>query len=212
MDTLPPELEFREELVTLSKGNSCCVGLTVSNKTNHNIRLSGHTPLVQIYLVKSVTPADVKLKEYDDNRMPSDISDTAKVHSTTVDTDANGTVDSKSDNVTQVTDNHEQKQGVIPNVAIGEHLAEEKRSAVLCFVMFSEESNAFSSNDNDDGDIKGLQLELKLFYPTPVQKPYITIPHPLYQEVKQYMEDLINRGWIMESKSPYSLGCVIVRN
>ena len=77
--------------------------------------------------------------------------------------------------------------------------------------MLSEESNAFSSDDNDDGDIKGLQLELKLSYPTPVQKPYITIPHPLYQEVKQYIEDLINRGWIMESKSPYSLACVIVR-
>ena len=102
--------------MTLSEGNSCRVGLTVSNKTNHNIRLSGRTPLVQIYLVKSVTPDDVKLKEYHNNQMSSDISDTAKVHSTTVDTDANGTVDSKSDNVTQVTDNHEQKQGVIPKL------------------------------------------------------------------------------------------------
>ena len=40
IDTLLPGLEFRKELVTLSKGKSCRVGLTVSNNTNHNIRLS----------------------------------------------------------------------------------------------------------------------------------------------------------------------------
>ena len=40
--------------MTLSKGNSCHVGLTVSSNTN---RLSGRTPLG----VKSVTPADEKL-------------------------------------------------------------------------------------------------------------------------------------------------------
>ena len=111
--------------------------------------------------------------------------------------------------MTHVTDNHEQKQGVIPNIAIGEHLTEEQRSAVL--KMLADESNAFSSDDNDDGDIKSLQPELKLSDPTPVQKPYISIPRPLYQEVKQYIEDLIDRGWITESKSSYSSGCVIVR-
>ena len=44
--------------MTSLKGNNCHVGLTVSNNTNHNIRLSGRTPLGEIYLVKSVTPAD----------------------------------------------------------------------------------------------------------------------------------------------------------
>ena len=67
--------------------------------------------------------------------MSSDIPDIAKVDSTTADTDAESNVDSKSDNVIQVTDNHEQKQGVIPYVAVGEHLTEERRSAVLkCYL------------------------------------------------------------------------------
>ena len=79
--------------------------------------------------------------------------------------------------------------------------------------MLSEVSNAFSSDDNDDGNIKGMQIELKLSDPTPVQKLYISIPRPLYQEIKQYItiEDHINRGWITESKSPFSLDCVMVR-
>ena len=53
IDTLPPGLEFKEELV---KANSCHVEFTVSINTNHNIRQSVRTPLGEIYLVKSVTP------------------------------------------------------------------------------------------------------------------------------------------------------------
>ena len=44
-----------------------------------------------------------------------------KVGPTTADTDANSNIDSKSDNVTQMTDKLEQKQVVIPSVAIIEH-------------------------------------------------------------------------------------------
>ena len=52
-----------------------------------------------------------KLKQYDDNQVPSDTPDTAKVDLTTAETDAKSNVDSKSANVTSVSDNHEQKTG-----------------------------------------------------------------------------------------------------
>ena len=46
---------------------------------------------------------------------------------------------------------------------------------------------------------------------TPVQKSYSSIPRPLYAEVKHYIEDLLNRGWITKSQSNYSSPVVCVR-
>ena len=45
----------------------------------------------------------------------------------------------------------------------------------------------------------------------PIQKNYTSIPRPLYPEVKGYVEDLLNRGFIKRSKSPYSSSVVCVR-
>ena len=39
---------------------------------------------------------------------------------------------------------------------------------------------------------------------TPVQKTYASIPKPLYPEVKQHIEDLLNKGFITHSNSNYS--------
>ena len=43
-----------------------------------------------------------------------------------------------------------------------------------------------------------------------MQKNYISVPKPLYPELKHYIEDLLNRGFIQRSKSPYSSCCVIL--
>ncbi|RXN20785.1 Retrovirus-related Pol poly from transposon [Labeo rohita] len=44
----------------------------------------------------------------------------------------------------------------------------------------------------------------------PVQKTYMSVPKPLPNEVKEYLQDLLRRGWIMPSRSPYSslVACV----
>ena len=44
-----------------------------------------------------------------------------------------------------------------------------------------------------------------------MQKNCIGVPEPLYPELKHYIEDLLNRGFIQKSKSPHSSCCVIVR-
>ena len=46
---------------------------------------------------------------------------------------------------------------------------------------------------------------------TPVQKQYRQVPKPLYPEVKNYLEDLLNRQWIKPSSSSYASPVVIVR-
>ena len=77
--------------------------------------------------------------------------------------------------------------------------------------MLFEESQAFSRDDGDFGCAVDLELDIKLTDDIPVQQNYISIPRPLYQEVKDYLIDLIERGWIRKSKSSYSSPMVCVR-
>lgn len=64
--------------------------------------------------------------------------------------------------------------------------------------MLREEAESFSKDDDDVGCAEGLQLKINLSDNRPVQKNYTSIPKPLYSEVKQYVEDLLNRGWAAE--------------
>ena len=69
--------------------------------------------------------------------------------------------------------------------------------------MLMEESDSFAQNDDDIGCLGELQMRINLSDDTPVQKTYRPIAKPLYSEVKQYVEDLLNRRWIRKSKSAY---------
>ncbi len=63
--------------------------------------------------------------------------------------------------------------------------------------------------DNDVGCIPTLNMHITLHEKSPVQKTYISVPKPLLQEVKEYLQDLLNRGWISKSRSPYSSPVVL---
>lgn len=63
----------------------------------------------------------------------------------------------------------------------------------------------------DIGCIPSLQMAINLTDNIPVQRAYSSIPKPLFAEVKEYIQDLIAKGWIVKSKSPYSAPVVCVR-
>lgn len=77
--------------------------------------------------------------------------------------------------------------------------------------MLKEECSAFSKNDSDMGECKDLKMKIILEDHKPVQRNYSSIPRPLYREIQDYLQDLINRGWITKSKSSYSSPIVCVR-
>ena len=54
-------------------------------------------------------------------------------------------------------------------------------------------------------------MPITLHDQAPVQKTYNAVPKPLYPEVKGYIEDLLNKGWITHSQSNYSSPVVCVR-
>ena len=77
--------------------------------------------------------------------------------------------------------------------------------------MLKEECEAFAQDEYDVGCIPLLHLHITQTDQTPVQTTYISVPKPLHQEVKEYLQELINLGWITKSKSPYSSPIVCVR-
>lgn len=89
------------------------------------------------------------------------------------------------------------------------HLDEEQRTKVnkvLC-----EEAGAFARDSDDIGCIPSLQMSITLVDEIPVQRAYSAVPKPLFKEVKEYVQELLLKGWIVKSKSPYSAPVVCVR-
>ena len=78
-------------------------------------------------------------------------------------------------------------------------------------MLLFEEKDAFCVDDQDVGCAENLQLKINLSDKTPVQKNYVSVPKPLYPELKHYIQDSLNWGFIQKFKSTYSSCCVIVR-
>ncbi|KAI3375428.1 hypothetical protein L3Q82_021914 [Scortum barcoo] len=53
--------------------------------------------------------------------------------------------------------------------------------------------------------------KIRLKDDTPVQKAYASIPKPLYREVKEYIQELLVKGWVVKSQSPYAAPVICVR-
>ena len=68
----------------------------------------------------------------------------------------------------------------------------EESDRLIVHEMLQQEAGAFARNDDDVSCVENLELEIQLKDNEPVQKDYISIPKPLYGEVKEYLEDLIN--------------------
>ena len=77
--------------------------------------------------------------------------------------------------------------------------------------MLCKEADAFVMNDEDVGCIERLQMNIHLTDNQPIQKNYLSMPRPLYPEVKAYIGDLLNRNFIRKSKSSSSSSVVWVR-
>ena len=98
---------------------------------------------------------------------------------------------------------------MVPPVALSDSLSSDQKLKIKQLLF--EERGAFCVDDQDVGCAENLQLKINLSDKTPVQKNYIGVPKPLYPELKHYIEDLLNRGFIQKSKSSYRSCCVIVR-
>ena len=184
---LPESLQISETLIVVNRGKSCCVKVEVTNNSAHDIIIPKHTEIGQLQLVKSVTPIEVTAKK-------QETKSEMKGAAMGIPSDTRLAVDTNSNKAL---------------FTLGENLSCKQRDCVV--KMLSEEEESFSKGDSDIGCAQDLQMELKLHDPAPVQHTYRSIPRHLYEEVKAYIEDLLNRGFITQSSSPYSSSVVCVR-
>lgn len=95
-----------------------------------------------------------------------------------------------------------------PPVNLG-HLSTEQQAAVM--EMLKQESSVFAKHNDEVGYIKNLKMDIKLTDEIPVAKAYNAVPRALYDEVKNHIQDLLKKGFIRKSTSPYASPVVCVR-
>ena len=181
----PAGLVVHEVLTTVKEGDSAILPITVTNNSNHDIVLPGRTVLGCLQLVRSVAPVEVNFK--DPETLPT------------------GETECKHN---QRNKQHKNSGNRLPDVDLSGLTPEQQEQAKQ---LLRDEMDAFAMDDDDIGCISELQMDITLTSEQPVQKTYLSIPRPLYPEVKGYIEDLLNRGFIRKSKSPYSSSVVCVR-
>ena len=200
----PSGLSVSETLLTVKGGNSCQFKLDVVNETEHDIVLGKRTCLGRLELVRSVTPVDIHFKPFpgenkenqnEESKSNLELPDSVRV---------------KVDKTSSVPD-----QDTVDSIDLDFSeidfdglTADQKEQAIK---MLREESDSCAKSDDDIGAAPDLTLDIKLSDQTPVQKSYLSIPHPLYNEVKNYIEDLLNRNFIAKLSSPYFSSVVCVR-
>ena len=90
-----------------------------------------------------------------------------------------------------------------------EHLPPDQRKEIEELLL--EQCDVFAKTESDIGDIPDFQMDIHLTDEIPVNQAYRHLPRNLYEDVKNYINDLVVNGWVQESSSPYSSPIVCVR-
>lgn len=175
------QLDVGDSLVAISQTKFPYVRVPIGNHTRHEVTLSCRTVLGSIEPVVKIVQTD-----------KGGLNSSSRQEVPKTQQDKGGSVAERWD----------------PPVDVN-HLSEEQQRVAK--ELLREESAAFARDDNDMGCITSLEMSITLNDNNPVQKSYASIPKPLYKEVKEYIEDLLARGWIVKSKSPYSAPVICVR-
>ncbi len=191
VDNLPDSLTVDSVLLTLKGGKSSKVSIPVTNNSKSEIILRPHTVIGHLQLVTSVTPLNVKFDE---------------MQKETKNTQAHVTGNERK--IEPEEKKSTGRKSTVENINLS-MLTEEQRETVV--EMLHKEKDAFSENEDDTGCIEEFQMKISLSSDKPVQKRYNSVPRPLYPEVKNYIQDLLNRKWVVKSESPYSSPIVAVR-
>lgn len=187
----PEGVVFSEVLVRVPKKKVPYIPIPMTNTTNHTIYLDHHRVVGLLESVKTIYSAATA----------PEITDRVKVK-------VNETTSTPQSAPQPVCNEEKRPTSWDPPVDLN-HLTEVQQEAAK--KMLWEECQAFAFNGDDIGSIPSLKMHITLNDTSPVQRTYMSVPKPLHKEVKEYLQDLLNRGWITPSRSPYSSPVVCVR-
>lgn len=194
---LPEGIDPMDSILILKKGSNNYFHIPVCNNTKHDIILRKNTTVGRLEFVNSIVPLQVKEGEgiptQDHKLTTAGIEDGNK----------------NSQKIEMTDEEKKEHQERVVNAVDLSGLPTHQRKQVR--EMLREEWEAFSVNEDDVGNVTALKMKISLHDRTPVQQNYNTVPKPLYNELKSYIEDLLNKQWILHSESAYSSPVVAVR-
>lgn len=99
---------------------------------------------------------------------------------------------------------------IAPQVSLGSLKLSEKEKKQVTDLL-ARNGDVFARNDDDIGYVPELKLDIQMVDKVPVKTSYRSIPQALYDEVKDYLQNLITKGSVRKSKSPYASPLVCAR-
>ena len=201
-------IQCADSLVMLKNGINNYFQVPVINDSAHDITLRKNLVVGRLEYVSSVIPLEVKEHTFHNTQFTATEKPTIATITTSYD-QGNTTSDTEqSHNPVHDREAYDHQQAVINSIDLS-GLTDKQRKRVRN--MLKEEHSIFSVSENDIGDVNSHEMEINLNDSTPVQEIYNSIARPLYDELKHYIEDLLNKQWIIHSKSAYSSPVVAVR-
>ena len=115
-DGLPSGLQVHEVLLTLAGGNCTKIDLQVTNLTSHNIVLPSRTFLGRIQMIRSISPVELRFKEFPENNNEQNQNDKTETDSK----------ESESVDINNTSFNNDN----VPEVKLGDHLTKDHKDYV----------------------------------------------------------------------------------
>ncbi|MCH2405040.1 MAG: hypothetical protein MK200_02450, partial [Nitrosopumilus sp.] len=193
---LQSDLIIGEGVMTVKKGKTTRFLVPVSNPSSGDIVIKARTKVGDLISVASVIPCPVAASI---NSVAGEMNEDEK---------RCGEAGFKTEE--ELVEPKEEIQGEewLSQMDLN-HLSVSQRRKVK--EMLRQESEVFAKDKGDIGQIEDLKMKIVLTDDIPVKKSYTSIPKPLYKEVKEYVEDLLARGWVEKSYSNYCSPMVCVR-
>lgn len=188
------DLHVIPSFLRLPKGDSSSIKVPIINNSSHNAEAQPKTLLGYVFQIQSVQPLErVQVKENVLQQLKIIIISTSQLsqHS---DTHSNHTNHAKTHPSLHILPNvdHEVEEILeqINLAGLSETEKEETRK------LFREAIDAFCKGPENVGNVTDCLMRNILKDQTPMTKTYFSMPIPLHTEVKNYIVDLLNKGWI----------------
>ena len=208
---LGTELEVAESVATVRIGRQI-VHIVVSNPTDEPIVLEKNSPLASVEPVSAViplmvlNPSKVKTGSLTAEALSVQTPQHTTSHNHYPVSSVSLAEEGGANEQTQGDDDPQNIDDWLPPVDLS-HLTEQQR--LVAEKILREESGVFSRGKDDQGDVPDMEMEIHLKDDVPVVVPHRQLPRQLYEEVKNFINDLVKR--IRESTSNYSSPIVCAR-
>ena len=199
-------LKMSEQVMMIKKGTRNCIDVPVYNDSHYTVTIPPKMALGSLGLIRSLTPVNP------DSMKAPEQADSMKTLEQEI-SHGNGKISPSSavvnNLVSDITEGDKQRlENVLSKMDLSMLTAGEKEETVK---LIAKSLDVFCESSNDIGDVKGCEMKINLKDDIPVQQTYRSLPRPLHLEVKNFVEDLLNKGWITHSQSNYSSPIVAVR-